>query len=667
MPIRRCIFLGALLALLSFSLVGLAAPQSVMLILDASNSMNTPLDSGTRLSAAKEALSDLLPELPDDLNVGLMIFGEKVDKDNKPESCQDIQTVLPIAPFAAAVKQQMIATVQGVTARGLTPLGESLRRAGSALSSLSGCRAVILVSDGEGNCSGEQMAAAQALGEMTPPIPLYIVGLAVSQDSRDVLQQMADSAGGKYYNVQEASGLLDALLAAFSACNAPVIPPEYACLGITNVIVGTPGNDTLIGTPGNDLIEGLGGDDLLIGLGGDDVLLGGPGNDVLEGGDGNDLLVGSDGNDTLFGGADNDLLCGDAGNDSLEGEAGNDVLDGGAGCDRLLGGPGTNALYQGDGQDILIQGRILPGSCPNCMVPGPCAVSCAPGPCPIQEAIKSVNEGSSIRLHGTVSDGDCNVTKLLWSAPVGHFDDPTSMDPLYTAPMVDCCAGENVRITLQATDSCGAVGKDSFLLHINNVNHPPLVDAGQDIWVNEGGTVQLTCSATDPDGDAITYCWTIKRGGGVLSDASMLHPVFTAPMTDNCNGQDVVITLTATDACGASSSDSLVVHVRNVNAPPIVKVGPSFDMKEGTCKRLTAVASDPECGQLTYFWTASRGSFDDPFSATPVFTAPMTDYCDGENVSISLTVTDPCGASACDAFLVHVVNANTPPVVKADP
>ena len=92
---------------------------------------------------------------------------------------------------------------------------------------------------------------------------------------------LADSAGGKYYDVQQASGLLDALLSAFSACNAPVIPPEYACLGITNVIVGTPGDDTLVGTPGNDLIQGLGGNDLLIGLGGNDVLLGGPGHDVI--------------------------------------------------------------------------------------------------------------------------------------------------------------------------------------------------------------------------------------------------------------------------------------------------------------------------------------------------------------------------------------------------
>jgi uncharacterized protein YegL len=667
MPTKRYVVLGALLALLSFSLVGLAAPQSVMLILDASNSMNTPFGTTTRIEAAKTALDQLLKTLPADIDVGLTVFGEKVSKDNPEQSCQDIESLFPIAPYTAAVKEKMLTTVQSVTAQGMTPLGQALRSAADALSSLSGCRAIILVSDGEGNCNGGQMDAAEALTKLSPPIPLYIIGMAVSGDSRNALQQMATVTNGEYYDVQDVNQLPDALASAFSACNAPTIPPEYACLGITNVIVGTPGNDTLIGTPGNDLIEGLGGDDLLIGLGGNDVLLGGPGNDVLEGGEGNDILVGGDGNDTLFGGAGNDLLCGNAGNDSLEGEAGDDTLDGGPGCDRLLGGPGSNILYKGDGQDILIQGKIQSGSCPNCLAPASCSASCAPLPCPTGEAIKSVDEGSSIRLHGTVSDGDCNVVKLLWSAPVGHFDDPTSMDPLYTAPMVDCCGGENVRITLQATDSCGAVGKDSFLLHIKNVDHPPLVDAGPDITVDEGTTVQLTCSASDPDGDSLSYHWAIKTGGGVLSDPSVLHPVFTAPMTDKCAGVDVLLVLTATDACGESSSDTLVVHVRNVNKPPVVKLGPTFDIKEGTSKRLTAVASDPECEQLTYFWTASRGSFDDPFAANPVYTAPMTDNCDGENVSISLTVTDPCGASACDAFLIHVVNVNTPPTVKADP
>ncbi len=90
-------------------------------------------------------------------------------------------------------------------------------------------------------------------------------------------------------------------------------------------------------------------------------------------------------------------------------------------------------------------------------------------------------------------------------------------------------------------------------------------------------------------------------------------------------------------------------------------------MKEGTTSVLHAVAPDPECAPLTYYWSASAGSFDDACSATPCFTAPQVSACEGADVTVSVTVTDVCGASATDSYVIHVDNVNTPPVVKADP
>ena len=44
---------------------------------------------------------------------------------------------------------------------------------------------------------------------------------------------------------------------------------------------GGDGDDVLIGSPGNDTLTGGAGDDVLIGNGGVDVLDGGPGNNVI--------------------------------------------------------------------------------------------------------------------------------------------------------------------------------------------------------------------------------------------------------------------------------------------------------------------------------------------------------------------------------------------------
>ena len=665
-----------LLGSLLFSGIALGASNSIVFILDASNSMNKPLDNGSRLDSAKAALVDLWQTLPNGMNVGLYLFGHRVGKGDREASCQDIEPLFPIRPFDAATRDAMIAAVNAVQAKGLTPLADVLVQASQALSSAPGKHTIILVSDGEETCGGDPLTVAQMLATMNPPIVLHVIGLDVDPAVRESLTGMAEATGGSYYHVSQAQDLLAALTAATKVEQKPAknqVPPEYAGMGITNVIYGTEGNDTLYGTPGNDLIFGLGGDDFIIGLDGNDILIGGDGNDIIEGMNGCDIISGGAGNDVIFGGNGDDRLCGDAGNDSIEGEAGDDVLSGGAGCDKLLGGDGLNLLYADDADTTLWQGKVMQGNCPPCLPPATCT-ACPPPPPPVSPApigcapaVKSVDEGSTIQLHGTASDADCGIVSVLWSADQGSFNDPTSLDPMYTAPMVDCCDGEDVCVTLVATDNCGAKGTDSFVLHVNNVNHAPIIDAGSNIVVDEGSTIQLCATASDPDGDALKYHWSIPCGKGELNDPILLNPVFTAPLTSACDGEDIVLMLTVIDSCGASTEDTVTIHVRNLNAPPIVKLGPGFSMKEGTTSILHAVASDPECAPLTYYWTASTGSFDNACSATPCYSAPLVSACEGEDVTISVTVTDPCGASASDSYVIHVDNVNTPPVVKADP
>jgi len=121
----------------------------------------------------------------------------------------------------------------------------------------------------------------------------------------------------------------------------------------TNIIVGTPNNDTLTGTAGADCILGLGGQDTINGLGGDDFIAGGDGNDVISGGSGNDTVQGGSGQDRLDGGIGNDTLDGDDGDDQVTGAAGNDTCHGGDGQDRLFGNDGSDSLFGDTGDDTL--------------------------------------------------------------------------------------------------------------------------------------------------------------------------------------------------------------------------------------------------------------------------------------------------------------------------
>ena len=665
------------LGVLILALTASAAPKNLVFILDASNSMNKPFDSGTRLDAAKAALIDLLDVTSKLDRAGLYVFGHRIGKDDPEASCQDIEALFPLLPANAADNPDVIGAIEGIEAMGMTPIADALITASNALSGYGGEGVIVLITDGEETCGGDPKVVAEMLKTLNPPIVLDIVGLDIAPDVRDQLTEVAGITGGRYYGVGSASELLNALYSAVLGGEAQArsgIPPEYACMGITNVIRGTEGDDTLYGTAGNDLIIGMGGNDLLIGLGGNDILIGGPGDDILEGGEGDDIISGDGGNDIGFGGSGNDALCGGSGNDSLEGEGGNDVLDGGKGCDTLLGGNGNDVLYCADAADALLEGTVVSGTfegCAACCLPPaqPCPVpplpptACRPAP---QPGVKTINEGESIRLHGSAVDADCNILQILWQVSAGTLDDPTSLDPVYTAPMLNGCEGLDVNVTLTAVDGCGAAASDSFIIHVNNVNHPPVLDVGGEICVDEGGTVILPAKAYDPDGDRLTYRWT-ATGGGSFNDPASLQASFVAPLIDACSGTDIVLTLSATDTCGATTCGSILVHVRNVNNPPVVDLGPDFALNEGATIRLQPVVTDPECDALRYTWSVSAGTLSDPYAADPLFTAPFTGCCSGETVTITLRATDPCGLSATDSVKVFVGNVNSGPTVELGP
>jgi hypothetical protein len=338
----KLLLLTAIALGLFASFAASGTPQNLVLILDASNSMNKPFASDTRIAAARSALDNLLTRMPEQGNVGLMAFGHRINYQNEVESCQDITFLFPLAPYTVAIGQQMIGAVAQVKPQGKTPLADALTVAANSLAGLGQGGTIVLLSDGEGNCGGQEAVVAQMLATMQPPIVLHVIGLDVDAQASESLRAMALETGGSYWDVSDSASLADALFAAISTAPAEAaatpaaadgIPPEYAALAarlgfkIDNVVYGTESDDVIYGTPGNDLIFGLGGNDFIISLGGNDILVGGPGRDILEGGEGNDVLMGGEGDDLLFGGGGDDIVCGGPGNDSLEGEAGNDILD----------------------------------------------------------------------------------------------------------------------------------------------------------------------------------------------------------------------------------------------------------------------------------------------------------------------------------------------------
>ena len=217
---------GAAVALAVVATVSAAAlaetGRSVLIVLDASGSMNQPMPEGrTRIEAAKAAVGDFLGTLPADVRVGLRVYGHQSAPDRK--NCEDSELVAGFASVGEA-KMAIIAKVAEIRARGYTPITRSLQLAAQDIGSEPGSeRTVVLVSDGHETCKADPCAAAKALAAADAKLVIHTIGLGVNDTARRQLQCIASVAGGAYFDARSQAELAATFAKAAAAKKSEVV------------------------------------------------------------------------------------------------------------------------------------------------------------------------------------------------------------------------------------------------------------------------------------------------------------------------------------------------------------------------------------------------------------------------------------------------------------
>jgi len=112
--------------------------------------------------------------------------------------------------------------------------------------------------------------------------------------------------------------------------------------------------------------------------------------------------------------------------------------------------------------------------------------------------------------------------------------------------------------------------------------------------------------------------------------------------------------------CGPPPCAPVVRQCYDVCADPCRVLKPGINRNMPLCVdecsfiQLHSTVSHPICGQVSFEWSASKGWFLDPTASDPLFFAPPTQFCNGEDVWITLLVTDASGASYSDVVSVHI-------------
>jgi RHS repeat-associated protein len=202
-----------------------------------------------------------------------------------------------------------------------------------------------------------------------------------------------------------------------------------------------------------------------------------------------------------------------------------------------------------------------------------------------------------------------------------------------------------------------------------SASRPPVADAGPDHNVVTGSLVTLDGSlSTDPDGELLTYQWTMtERPAGsaaALSASGAVRPTFTADLDGIYR-----ISLVVNDGMLSSPADEVVVTATRPNTPPTANAGPDQQVTAGALVTLDGSSSfDPDEDLITYLWEfvsrpeGSGAVLSNPASVRPTFTADLPGI-----YQLRLIVNDEQADSAPEEVVITAAPPNNPPIADVGP
>lgn len=251
----------------------------------------------------------------------------------------------------------------------------------------------------------------------------------------------------------------------------------------------------------------------------------------------------------------------------------------------------------------------------------------------------------TLTANATDPDGAADIAKVEFFRGGSTLIGTSTASP-YSITWNGVSAG-TYSLTAKVTDKAGATATSAAAGITVRANSAPVAKA-QSVTTAEDASKAITLSATDTDGDVLTYAILANplHGTAALSGA-----VATYAPAANYNGSDS-FTFRATDSRGAVSNTATVsITVTAVNDKPVVTVTSSaylIDLSQVKQVTVTAAAADADNDAITYVWSKVSGPGSAKF-AVPNGKTGAASFLTAGTYQLKVTVSD--GKASSDGFV----------------
>ena len=185
-------------------------------------------------------------------------------------------------------------------------------------------------------------------------------------------------------------------------------------------------------------------------------------------------------------------------------------------------------------------------------------------------------------------------------------------------------------------------------------NHRPAITSleAEPEWVIPSGSCQIVCTASDRDGDELSYNWSASRGE-ISGEGATVN--WTAPLSvGSCS-----VTVTVTDGRSGEATSQVTITARYNRPPYITSLVADADWTTPSGSlQVTCDDSDPDGDELSYEWSTTGGNISGT-GAVVNWIAPQ----EVDIYHVTVVVDDGHGDEATRSVILSVARG-TPPIIE---